>query len=74
MRLRDESRTHYGAKSQGAIEHVIIAIGPYFHLVRTFDLAPILGRAALVGRFPGLKPWAETSSPFGAQISGRDLL
>src|ERR1700734_720747 len=24
------------------------------------------GRVALVGQFPGLKPWAEPSSPFGA--------
>jgi hypothetical protein len=41
-------------------------IGPRFHPVRTFDLAPPSGRVALGGRFPGLKPWAEFCSPFGA--------
>src|SRR5450631_1078768 len=39
-------------------------------LVRTFDLAPLSGRVALGGRFPGLKPWAEFSSPCGAQNKG----
>jgi hypothetical protein len=43
MRLRDKSRSHCGAKSQGAIN-------PYFHLVRTFDLAPFQGASLwLVG-------------------------
>jgi hypothetical protein len=46
------------------------AIGPRFRLVRTFDLAPPSGRVALGGRFPGLKPWAEFCSPFGAQNKG----
>jgi hypothetical protein len=32
---------------------------------RTFDLPPLQG-ASLGGRFPGLKPWAESYSPFGA--------
>jgi hypothetical protein len=40
-------------------------IGPRFRLVGTFDLAPPSGRVALGGRFPGLKPWAESCSPFG---------
>jgi hypothetical protein len=44
--------------------------GPRFHLLRTFDLAPPSGRAALGGRFPGLKPWAEFRSPCGAQNKG----
>jgi hypothetical protein len=26
------------------------------------------GRVALVGRFPGLKPWAESCSPFRAKL------
>jgi hypothetical protein len=63
-------------KLEWVIEPVTIALlDPYSHLVRTFDLAPLQG-VALVGRVPGLKPWAESSSPFGfgAQISGRDLL
>ncbi len=42
-------------------------IGPRFRRLRTFDLAPPSGRVALDGRFPGLKPWAEFCSPFGAQ-------
>jgi hypothetical protein len=37
---------------------------------RTFDLAPLSGRVALGGRFPGLKPWAEFCSPCGAQNKG----
>jgi hypothetical protein len=41
-----------------------------FHIVRMFDLAPPSGRVPLGGRFPELKPWAESSCPFGAQISG----
>jgi hypothetical protein len=44
--------------------------GPRFRLLRTFDLAPPSGRAALGGRFPGLKPWAEFRSPCGAQNKG----
>jgi hypothetical protein len=32
---------------------------------RTFDLSPIQG-VSIGDRFPGLKPWAESSSPFGA--------
>jgi hypothetical protein len=39
----------------------------YRHIVSTFDLPPLQG-ASLWGRFPGLKPWAEPSSPFGAKI------
>jgi hypothetical protein len=38
---------------------------------------PIQGAALWVvvpGLKPGLKPWAESSGPFGAQISGRELL
>jgi hypothetical protein len=49
----------------------------YFHLVRRFDLAPMQGAALwVVGPRveTGLKPWAESSGPFGAQISGRELL
>jgi hypothetical protein len=42
-------------------------------LVRRFDLAPLQG-ALWVVVFPGLKPWAESSCPFGAQISRHDLL
>jgi hypothetical protein len=41
-------------------------IGPRFRLVRTLDLAPS-GSVPRVGRFPGLKPWADSCSPFGAQ-------
>jgi hypothetical protein len=44
--------------------------GPRFRLVRTSDLAPPSGRVARGGRFPGLKPWAEFFSPFGAQNKG----
>jgi len=32
------------------------------------------GRFALGGLFPGLKPWAESSNPFGAKISRCELL
>jgi hypothetical protein len=42
-------------------------IGPRFRLVRTFDRAPPSGRVALGGRFQGLKLWAKSSSPCGAQ-------
>jgi hypothetical protein len=44
-------------KSECAIETCYNwTIGPYFHLVRTLDLAPIQGASFLGGRFPGLKP------------------
>jgi hypothetical protein len=46
---------------------------PCFRVVRTFDLPPLQG-ASLGGRFPGLKPWAESSSPFGAKTFRRDFL
>jgi hypothetical protein len=42
------------------------AITPWFRAVSTFDLPPLQG-ASLRGRVPGLKPWAEPSSPFGAK-------
>jgi hypothetical protein len=42
-------------------------------LVRTFDLAPLSGRVALGGRFPGLKPWAEFYGPCGAQNKGHGI-
>jgi hypothetical protein len=45
-------------------------IGLRFRLFRTFDLAPLSGRVALGGRFPGLKPWAEFCSPCGAKNKG----
>ena len=41
-------------------------IGPYFRIVRTFDLAPFQGASFWGALFPGLKPWAEFCSPFGA--------
>ncbi len=41
-------------------------------LVRTFDLAPFQGALLLVNDSPGLKPWAEFSSPFGAQNKASD--
>jgi hypothetical protein len=34
-------------------------------LVRTFDLAPLSGRVALGGRFPGLKPGLSSVAPAG---------
>jgi hypothetical protein len=40
----------------------------YFRVVSTFDLPPLQGES-LWRRFPGFKPWAESSSPFGA-LSG----
>jgi hypothetical protein len=41
----------------------------YLRVVSTFDLPPF--RANRSGRrFPGLKPWAESSSPFGARPFG----
>jgi hypothetical protein len=51
MRLRDKSRTDCGAKSQCAIETCYNwPLDPYFHLVRTFDLAPFQGASLwLVG-------------------------
>jgi hypothetical protein len=42
-----------------------ITMTPCFRVVSTFDLPPLQG-ASLWGRFPGLKPWAESSCPFGA--------
>ena len=42
-------------------------IGLCCRVVSTFDLPPLQG-ASLGGRFPGLKPWAEFSSPFGAGL------
>ncbi len=42
-----------------------IPIIPCFRVLSTFDLSPIQG-ASIGDRFPGLKPWAESSSPFGA--------
>jgi hypothetical protein len=46
----------------------IAPLEPHFYLVRTFDLAPLSGRIAQVGQFPGLKTWAESSSPFGRKF------
>jgi hypothetical protein len=37
-----------------------------------FDLAPFQGAPIWGGRFPGLKPWAESCSPFGAGPPGPD--
>ena len=45
-------------------------IGPYVRFVSTFDLAHPSGRLVPGGRFPGLKPWAEVYSPFGARPFG----
>ena len=72
MRVPDEARTGWPPKSQSAQlgPATIGPFGPRFRLLRTFDLAPPSGRAALGGRFPGLKPWAEFCSPFGAQNKG----
>jgi hypothetical protein len=39
-------------------------------VVSTFDLPPLQG-ASLGGRFPGLKPWAESYSSFGAKHDRR---
>jgi hypothetical protein len=36
---------------------------PCVRAVSTFDLPPLQG-ASLGGRFPGLKPWAESYSPW----------
>ncbi len=43
-------------------------ISPCFRVVSTFDLPPLQG-ASLRGQVPGLKPWAESYSPFGAKTS-----
>src|ERR1700722_14935430 len=44
MRLREKPRPHGAAKSQPAIETCYNwPLNPYFHLVRTFDLAPFQG-------------------------------
>ena len=48
-------------------------IGPNFRVVSRFDLAPLQGASLRGGRFPGLKPWAESWSPFGAKAM-RDAL
>src|SRR3984957_10185383 len=45
-------------------------IGPCVRFVITFDLAHPSGRLVPGGRFPGLKPWAEVYSPFGARPFG----
>jgi hypothetical protein len=73
MRASDEARTCCRAKVRvhnwdvRQMDH-----RTRFRLVRTFDLAPPSGRVALGRRFPGLKPWAEFSSPFGAQNEGHN--
>jgi hypothetical protein len=45
------------------------SIGLYFYIVSKFDLTPLQGASLWGGQFPGLKPglkpWAESSSPFG---------
>jgi hypothetical protein len=43
-----------------------ITMTPCVRVVSTFDLPPLQG-ASLGGRFPGLKPWVESYSPFGAE-------
>jgi hypothetical protein len=48
-------------------------IGLYFRVVSRFDLAPLQGASLRGGRFPGLKPWAKSCSPFGAGPSGRRI-
>jgi hypothetical protein len=40
---------------------------PYLRVVSTFDLPPLQG-ASLWWRPQGWKPWAKSSSPFGAEI------
>jgi hypothetical protein len=50
----------------------VLAIGPYFRVANRFDLAPFQGAPIWGGRFPGLKPWAESCSPFGAGPPGPD--
>jgi hypothetical protein len=54
-----------------------ITISPCFRVVSTFDLPPLQG-ASLTGQVPGLKPrvetrglkpWAESYSPFGTKTS-----
>ena len=67
----DEARTYCRAKVSG-YNWDAATIGSSdipLRLVRTFDLAPPSGRVAVGGRFPGLKPWAESSSPFGAKTN-----
>jgi hypothetical protein len=46
------------------LRHMTIALS--VRVVSPLYLAPLSGRVALGGRFPELKPWAESSSPFGA--------
>jgi hypothetical protein len=50
-------------REERALSYIITR--PCFRMVSTFDLPPLQG-ASLGPRFPGLKPWAEFSSPFGA--------
>ncbi len=40
----------------------------YLCVVAMLYLAPLSGRATLGGRFPGLKPWAESSCPYRSKI------
>jgi len=69
MPLPDESHIIAAQKSECAIDACDRwTIGQLLCLVRTFDLAPLQGAPLWGGRFPGLKSWAESSSPFGAQI------
>jgi hypothetical protein len=43
----------------------------YFRVVSTFDLPPLqLQGESLWWRFPGSKPWVESSSPFAARPFG----
>ena len=53
LQLRDANPGHVGP------------IRPYFRVVSRFDMAPLQG-AWWGWLFPGLKPWAEFCSPFGA--------
>jgi hypothetical protein len=69
LRLPDESRTLLRRKNKSAqLKHV--AIGHYNPpsalLVRSI-WRPFRAHCS-GGRFPGLKPWAESSRPFGAKI------
>jgi hypothetical protein len=50
--------------------HRWLYFGPYVRFVSTFDLAHPSWRLVPGGRFPGLKPWAEVYSPFGATPFG----
>ena len=71
MRVPDEARTCCRAKVRVRSWNVRqLDHRTRFRLVRTFDLAPPSERVALGAGFPGLKPWAEFCSPFGAQNEG----